>query len=115
MPLTENPSHERIRDLNDAFRKSLDPKLGRILLTAGVNAFPSDVQAIVLRKVATYEAFDAGNDPYGEHDFGSFEHAGERFFWKIDYYEPNREFGSDDPADPAKTKRVLTLMLASEY
>jgi Protein of unknown function (DUF3768) len=115
MPLTDNPSHERIRDLNDAFRKSFDPAFGRAVVTAGVNALPSDVRAMAIRTVATFDAFDEDNDPYGEHDFGSFDLAGERFFWKIDYYDANLEFGSDDPADSTKTTRVLTLMLASEY
>ena len=115
MPLTDNKSRERVRDLNDTFRKTLDPTLGRMVLTAGVDALPSDVRAMAIRKVATFEVFDADNDPHGEHDFGSFDLAGDKFFWKIDYYDPKLEFGSDDPADPSKTTRVLTLMFAMEY
>jgi len=37
MPLTDKPTRERIRDLNDTFRKTLDPTLGRMMLTSGVN------------------------------------------------------------------------------
>jgi uncharacterized protein DUF3768 len=33
----------------------------------------------------------------------------------IDYYDPTEEFGSQDPADPTKTVRVLTILLADEY
>jgi len=83
------------------------------VLTAGVSALPSDVRAMAIRKVATFDAFSADND--GEHDFGTFDLAGHKFFFKLDYYDPALEFGSDDPADPAKTTRVLTLMLAEEY
>ena len=115
MPLTDNQSRERIRDLNDTFRKTLDPTLGRVMLTAGVSALPGDVSAMAIRTMVTFEAFSADNDPHGEHDFGSFELAGDKFFWKLDYYDRNLEFGSDDPADPEKTIRVLTLMLAAEY
>src|SRR5271168_2023757 len=115
MPLTDNQSRERVRDLNDRFRKTLDPTLGRMMLTAGVDGLPNDVRAMAIRKVATFDAFSADNDPHGEHDFGSFDLAGDKFFWKIDYYDRNLEFGSDDPADPSKTTRVLTLMLAAEY
>ena len=115
MSLTDKPTRQRIADLNDAFRKSLDPNLGKLLMTSGVSALPSDVRAMAMRKVTTFDTFDGDNDPHGEHDFGSFDLAGHKFFFKIDYYDPRLEFGSDDPADPTKTTRVLTLMLADEY
>jgi hypothetical protein len=68
-----------------------------------------------LVKVATFSEFTTGNDPYGEHDFGFFKLVGRTSYWKIDYYDEKCEFGSADPADPEKTTRLLTLMLASEY
>ena len=46
-----------------------------------------------------FKAFTADNDPCGEHDFGAFDHQGQRIFWKIDYYAPDMEHGSEDPAD----------------
>jgi len=73
------------------------------------------VRAAIAQKVARFDAFTAADDPYGEHDFGSFEHEGYRVFWKIDYYAPGMERGSEDPADPNQTVRVLTIMLAGEY
>jgi hypothetical protein len=115
MSLTDNQTRERIRDLNDAFRKALDPALGSVMLTAGVDALSRDVRAMAIQKVAAFDNFAAGNDPHGEHDFGSFDLAGDKFFWKIDYYDSTLESGSEDPADPTKTTRVLTLMLAAEY
>ena len=59
--------------------------------------------------------FTDDNDPNGEHDFGSIVHQGKQVFWKIDYYAPDMEHGSEDPAVPAKTVRVLTILLADEY
>ena len=106
-------SAENIRELNDAFRTTLTG--GKVLLTAGIDALPSDVKAMVIRKVATFSDFTPDNDPHREHDFGSFELGGRKFFWKIDHYDLKMEFGSEDPADPSKTTRVLTIMLAEEY
>lgn len=111
----DSATRDRIRELNDAFRKSFDPAKGKAVLTAGVASLPSDVHAMAIRKVATFDTFDEDNDPHGEHDFGAFEIAEQRFFWKIDYYDQNMEYGSEDPSDPTKTTRVLTLMLAEEY
>jgi hypothetical protein len=106
-------STEKIRALNDAFRTTMTG--GKVLLTAGVNALPSDVKAMVIRRVVTFSDFNEENDPHQEHDFGSFTLAGWKFFFKTDYYDSNMEFGSDDPADPSKTTRVLTIMFAEEY
>jgi Protein of unknown function (DUF3768) len=97
MPLIDKTKRDRIRDLNDAFRKSFDLKLGRIMVTAGVDSLPSDMRAMAIRKTVTFDAFTAENDPHGEHDFGNFELAGRYFFFKLDYYDPTLEFGSDDP------------------
>jgi hypothetical protein len=62
-----------------------------------------------------FDAFTEGDDPYGEHDFGAFDLDGTRYFWKIDYYDHDLEHGSDDPSDPEKTRRVLTIMRADKY
>lgn len=103
----------RIALLNDAFRTTFSG--GRVVMTSGVAGLPDMVKASALRKVAEFSEFTEDNDPYGERDFGAFELCNRRFFWKIDYYDERLEHGSDDPADPQKTTRVLTLMLASEY
>jgi len=104
---------DRVRVLNDNFRSTFIG--GQVVMTAGVAALCLDVKARALIQVQTFTGFDVDNDPHGEHDFGSFELAGEKFFWKIDYYDSQCEFGSEDPADPEKTTRVLTIMLAEEY
>ena len=62
-----------------------------------------------------FDSFDPDNDPHGEHDFGEVEVGGLRFFWKIDAYDRALLGGSPDPANPAVTTRVLTIMRADEY
>lgn len=102
--------------LNDTFRRSFMG--GKVVLTAGVHALPDTVKAAALARVCRfteYTRFTKENDPQGEHDFGSFELYGDKFFWKIEYYDDKGEGGSEDPADPEKTLRVLTLMLSREY
>jgi hypothetical protein len=112
-PMTTTNDTLRIRELNDAFRRTGDG--GRILFTAGVSGLGVAFSHQALALVRRFDAFTPDNDPHGEHDFGSFTHQGRKLFWKIDYYDAACEFGSEDPADPAKTVRVLTVMLAEEY
>lgn len=109
-----NPKTQRIAKLNDLCRTAMGVA-GRVVQTSGISALPSADQSAILEKVETFDAFTPDNDPYGEHDFGSFEYNGEQIFWKIDYYDPAMEFGSEDPSDSARTLRVLTIMFASEY
>jgi hypothetical protein len=85
------------------------------MIRSGVDAFTTDTKAKALELVRTFHQFGDDNDPHGEHDFGSFNLADNTLFWKIDYYDERCEFGSEDPSDPKRTTRVLTLMLSSEY
>ena len=103
----------RIRVLNDNFRVTFLG--GKVVLTQGVNELPLDVKANVLLMVQRFDNFTRDNDPYGEHDFGCFEFAGDTFYWKIDYYSIDCRSGSEEPSDPEKTTRVLTIMFAAEY
>jgi hypothetical protein len=103
----------RIRELNDALRRTL--RGGRIMMTRGVEALGPTIVGQLISHLQTYDRFDEDNDPYGEHDFGAFDHDGSKFFWKIDYYDVGLAFHSEDPSDPTKTVRVLTIMRADEY
>lgn len=104
---------ERIRALNDALRRKCDG--GRIVITSGVTALPEEVMLRIFGAIADFDAFDDGNDPYSEHDFGSVTDGTLTVFFKIDYYDTDLTMHSPDPADPAVTTRVLTIMLADEW
>jgi Protein of unknown function (DUF3768) len=102
-----------IANQNDCFRQSNTG--GEIHLSHIVSTLPArDIIAIRLM-VTAFDNFTPDNDPYGEHDFGSVELHGERYFWKIDYYDLNYEYGSDDPSDSTVTRRIMTILHSSEY
>jgi hypothetical protein len=103
----------RIRELNDALR--IHGQGGQIVQTFGVNQLPGDVLHKALQKIQGTVAFTEDNDPQREHDFGQVEAGGFKLLWKIDYYNKKVEYGSEDPADPELTHRVMTIMLAEEY
>ena len=108
-----NSKTERIRELNDAFRTTFAG--GKVMMTAGVNALPEMIRANAFIEVARFDRFTADNDPHCEHDSGSLELCGRTFFFKIDCYDTSMQFGSEDPSDPDKTTRALTIMLAEDY
>lgn len=107
------PRAERIARLNDELRKH--GRGGTLVVTRGVATLEDYCPLKLKAALAAYDAFDPDNDPHGERDFGDLEIFGADLLWKIDYYDSECCFGSDDPADPNQTHRVLTVMLASEY
>ena len=116
-------SPREIARLNDWLREHMTrPGVNRVVMTAGIAALIGDVtlfrgfhkRAELIRAVRDFDAFDRGNDPYGEHDMGSFEFQDASGMWKIDYYNRDLSAGSENPADPFQTVRVLTIMRADE-
>ncbi|QAY96393.1 hypothetical protein CWB41_12175 [Methylovirgula ligni] len=115
--MTNTDSHQNataeIRRLNDQLRTTFVG--GAILITPGVESLTISQRSALLALIRSFEAFTAGDDPYGEHDFGAVDFEGSKFFFKIDYYDLVMEAGSPDPADPSCTRRVMTIMRADEY
>ena len=104
----------KIAELNDLLRTTM--LTGRVMVTDGIASLSAIDKAAIFDSVRSFDRFTPDNDPYGEHDFGAIDHPGVgKVFWKIDYYDRSLSYGSDDPADPSKTSRVLTIMLAEEY
>ena len=101
------------------------------IATVGFRSLPTSDQSRVRELIETFDAFDEDNDPHGERDFGAVyqlacgrwtterprarDDERERVLWKLDCYDRDLRFGSEDPANSAVTRRVLTIMLADEY
>ena len=120
----------RVARLNDLARRAIGVACTAVA-TVGFRSLPEADQSSVRELIETYDAFDEDNDPHGERDFGTIYQLGdgrwtterprvrdderERVFWKFDYYDRDLRFGSEDAANPAITRRVLTIMLSDEY
>ena len=107
------PRAEAIARLNDQLRKTGTG--GMVVVTKAVTNLTGFDAAVLMSALANYEGFDADNDPHGERDFGDLMLFGTDLLFKIDYYDPELQFGSDDPADVTATKRVLTVLRASDW
>lgn len=121
---------DRIARLNDMARKAMGVAC-TVVATVGFRSLSASDQSCVRERIETFDAFDEDNDPHSERDFGCVYQLGdgrwtterprlrederERVFWKLDYYDRDLRLGSEDAANPAVTRRVLTIMLADEY
>ena len=103
-----NETSARIAAKNDEFRRSMEG----CTVTRGIVAMGEDAKEIFV-KVRDFVDFTEDNDPYGEHDFGSFTVGGVKIFWKIDYYDENVEKWCG-PLSPV-CNRVLSIMRDDEY
>ena len=110
---TSVPRAEAIALLNDTLRKTGTG--GSVMITQNLQRVTGFDPIVLAKALADYSGFDADNDPHGERDFGDMTLWGYDLIWKIDYYDKDLKYGSDDPANPEVTRRVLTVMLASDW
>ena len=107
----------RIAALNDACRKSpFDRSLGKVYMTAGVVAHGEPFGLRALAAISAFTDFTDDIDPHHEHDMVRVTVDSIIVWAKFDYFSTDDpDLGSEDPADPAKTERVMTILLPEEY
>ena len=118
-----NETSEKIAVLNDQLRSSIGYPFNTLIdtsnqfvITQGImDSFNDGEITTLFHDIKTFNTFTVDNDPYQERDFGSLKAKGRSIFWKIDYYDNNLEYHSPDNTNPEVTKRVMTVMLSSEY
>lgn len=109
---TERKNHI-IRKLNDKFRQTFIG--GIVSLTPALDRLPWSKQKEIFDLVQSYCLFDDDNDPHGEHDCGCVTYDGEKYVFKIDYYDKHMRGGSPDATNPRVTTRVMTILHLAEY
>lgn len=102
-----------IKILNDNLRKYLIG--GEIILTQNIEVKTYEEIAEIMLKIHHFDNFTHDSDPYGEHDFESFDYNDEKIYWKIDYYDQSMQYLSLNLTDIAETVCVVIVMLASEH
>jgi hypothetical protein len=110
---TMHPKSDQIRVLNDHLRTTFTG--GLIVVTSSIAELDMQRRTRILSAVRDFKEFDADNDPYHEHDVAFFDVDGERYFFKVDYYDRNAQHHSPNPADAGCTCRILTIGHHSDY
>ncbi|WP_299654270.1 DUF3768 domain-containing protein [uncultured Jannaschia sp.] len=117
--------HARIAEQNDAFRRhvclggpwpeDMQPLAGRLDITDNVLVRGQLFTNTCLRTTGFHNSFPKDADPNGIHAFGVFRICDVEVWWKLDCYDQAYERGADDPADPSRTARVLTILLPLDW
>jgi hypothetical protein len=109
----------RIAELNDRCRQGLDSE-ARIVVTAaclaalaGAGGLDDELraQAELLAAVRLYRFTPEDG---ADHRRGEVVVRGRIIRFVIDYYDRSLEWGSEDPADPDVTMRVMTILLPED-
>jgi hypothetical protein len=113
---------------NNQFRRNLiqnyqkQQEMPSVFFAPGVLALYESNQELfykVIQEVITFpdEKFTEDNDPHQEHDMTFFEVDGERYFFKIDYYDTSYQYhcGTENMLNDELCCRVLTVAHASDY
>ena len=106
---------------NDAFRRNIamegetNVPDGRVVINNGVEEQGPAFVVEALRKIAAFDDFTDDCDPGGRHEMGAVEVGPLTVWFKIDNYDRDYRYGSDAPADPAQTRRVLTVLFPDEW
>lgn len=96
---------EEIARKNDLLRRTFVG--GKVMMTCGVQNHPKRDE--IIRTVQTFNDFNEDNDPWNEHDCATFEVDGEKFMFKVDYYDDLfRSYREDG-------NRILTVLCLDEY
>ena len=103
-------SHKITQLINDTFRKTFQG--GKVVLTHGIRALSKTEVAEIMLKVSKFNDFTVANDPYEEHDYGSFECNGkENHLEKLTITTRITNIVQKTQQTSQKQNRVLTIML----
>lgn len=118
--MTLNP----IQIKNDAFRRDLVKNANsmKVFFAPNFVAYYDTNMPFFMKVLHTLihldeNHFNKDNDPHEEHDMAFFEVDGERFFFKIDYYDESYQHfcGEENLLDDSKCNRVITVGHSSDY
>ena len=99
MTNTTESKADRIRALNDAFRRTFVG--GAVMITARRRSHAPRSAPLALAKNPELRRVQSRTTiPHHEHDFGSIDEAGVRCFWKIDYYDRRPSLARPTPPIP---------------
>ena len=119
MPDAGDPDrNETIARLNDRCRMGGDRTARHVITRACLAEFAGGstdeglfAQAMLMANVRAH-VFEGSAATL--RDSGDFVFRGTTVYFKIDTYDLKLEYGSEDPADPSVTTRVMTIMLAQD-